>query len=135
MAKYGKDAPVKSFGLDRISELETTKEHFVFPTTDNIEEKYRYCFGIISPDDEELQDIVLSFDPVQGKYIKSLPLHHTQQIIIDNEEELQVKLKLYITHDFVMELLSFSDNMKVLQPTSLAHTLRDYHKKAYLQYK
>ena len=134
MAKDSKDAPVKSFGLDRISDLEITNQPFVFAATDNIEENYRYCFGIISPDDEELQDIVLSFDPVQGKYIKSLPLHQTQQIIIDNEKELQVKLKLYITYDFVMELLSFSDNMKVLQPASLAHTLRDYHKKAYLQY-
>ena len=135
MAKDCKDSPVKSFGLDRISDLEITNQPFVFSATDNIEENYRYCFGIISPDDEELQDIVLSFDPIQGKYIKSLPLHHTQQIIIDNEDELQVKLKLYITYDFVMELLSFSDNMKVLQPASLAHTLRDYHKKAYLQYK
>ena len=110
-------------------------QSFVFVTSDNIEENYRYYFGILSPDDEDLQDIVLSFDPVQGKYVKSLPLHHTQQIIIDNEEELQVKLKLYITHDFVMELLSYSDSMKVLQPASLANTLRDYHKKAYLQYK
>jgi predicted DNA-binding transcriptional regulator YafY len=135
MAKDGKDAPVKSFGLDRLSDLEITNQPFVFAVADNIEDNYRYCFGIISPDDEELQDIVLSFDRVQGKYIKSLPLHHTQQIIIDNEDELQVKLKLYITHDFVMELLSFSDNMKVLQPTSLAHIVRDYHKKAYLQYK
>ena len=134
MAKDSKDAPVKSFGLDRISELDITNQHFIFGATDSIEENYRYCFGIISPDDEELQDIVLSFDPMQGKYIKSLPLHQTQQIIIDNEKELQVKLELYITYDFVMELLSFSDNMKVLQPASLAHTLRDYHKKAYLQY-
>ena len=110
-------------------------QSFVFVASDNIEENYRYCFGILSPDDEDLQDIVLSFDPVQGKYIKSLPLHPTQQIIVDNENELQVKLKLYITHDFVMELLSYSDSMKVLQPASLANTLRDYHKKAYLQYK
>jgi len=125
MAKDGKDAPVKSFGLDRLSELEITNQPFVFPATESIEENYRYCFGILSPNDEELQDIVLSFDPVQGKYIKSLPLHHTQQIIIDNEDELQVKLKLYVTHDFVMELLSFSDNMKVLKPASLANILRD----------
>ena len=125
MAKDGKDAPVKSFGLDRISDLEITNQPFVFPATESIEENYRYCFGILSPNDEELQDIVLSFDPVQGKYIKSLPLHHTQQIIIDNEDELQVKVNLYVTHDFVMELLSFSDNMKVLKPASLAHILRD----------
>ena len=130
-----KDNQVKTFGLDRMADIDISKTKFREIYDDNLKELFSNSFGIISPDDEELQDIVLSFDPIQGKYIKSLPLHHTQQIIIDNEDELQVKLKLYITHDFVMELLSFSDNMKVLQPTSLAHTLRDYHKKAYLQYK
>ena len=28
-----------------------------------------------------------NFYPFQGNYIKSLPLHHTQQILIDNEDE------------------------------------------------
>ena len=62
----------------------------------------------------------MSFDYYQGKYIKSLPLHHTQETLIDNENELRIKLQLCITHDLLMELLSFGDNLKVLQPQSLA---------------
>jgi hypothetical protein len=53
--------------------------------------------------------MTLSFDDYQGKYIKSLPLHESQQTISDSENELQIKLKLYITHDFIMELLSYGE--------------------------
>lgn len=134
LAKDNKDGNIKSFGLDRLTNLEITNRTFDFPETYNIEESYRYCFGIISPNDEEPQEIILSFDPFQGKYIKTLPLHDTQQVSVDNDDELQIKLKLCVTHDLVMELLSFGDNMKVLQPKSLIEEIKTAHQKAYKQY-
>ena len=134
MANDNKDGNIKSFALDRLTNLEITNSKFEFPTDYSIEENYRYCFGIIHPNDEVPQDIILSFDPTQGKYVKALPLHATQQILIDNDEELQIKLKLCISHDLVMELLSFGDNMKVLQPKSLANEIKTVHQKAYKQY-
>ena len=134
MAKDNKDGNIKSFALDRLTNLEITNSKFEFPTDYSIEENYRYCFGIIHPNDEVPQDIILSFDLTQGKYVKALPLHATQQILIDNDEELQIKLKLCISHDLVMELLSFGDNMKVLQPKSLANEIKTVHQKAYKQY-
>jgi predicted DNA-binding transcriptional regulator YafY len=134
IAKDNKDATVKSFALDRLTHLEISNRKFDFPKNYNIEESYRYCFGIISPNDEEPQDILLSFDPYQGKYIKTLPLHETQQVIIDNENELQLKLKLCVTHDLLIELLSFGENVKVLQPKSLAEEIRLAHQKAFKQY-
>lgn len=135
LAKDSKDGNIKSFALDRLTNLEITNRTFESPKTYNIEESYRYCFGIISPTDEEPQEIILSFDPFQGKYIKTLPLHDTQQVLIDNEDELQIKLKLCVTHDLIMELLSFGDNMKVLQPKSLVKEIKEAHQKSANQYK
>lgn len=135
LAKDSKDGNIKSFALDRLTNLDITKRNFQSPKTYNIEESYRYCFGIISPADEEPQEIILSFDPFQGKYIKTLPLHDTQEVLVDTEDELQIKLKLCVTHDLVMELLSFGDNMKVLQPKSLAEEIKTAHQKAAKQYK
>ncbi len=125
---------VKSFGLDRLTSLEITKKTFEFPKDYNAEESYRYCFGIISPNGEEPQEIILSFTPFQGKYIKTLPIHSTQKVLIDNKEELQISLKLCITHDLVMELLSFGAEMKVIQPQLLVDKITKAHKKAYKQY-
>lgn len=102
-----KDGNHKTFALDRLSDLEITNRKFKNFGNCNIEEIFEYCFGIISPNEEKPQNIILSFESFQGKYIKTLPLHHTQQVLIDDEEELQIKLKLCITHDFIMELLSY----------------------------
>ena len=134
IAKDLKDGNVKTFALDRLTNLEITNGKFEYPKDYNIEENYRYCFGIINPNNEEPQNILLSFDPFQGKYIKSLPLHETQQIVIDNEEELQIKLKLCVTQDLVMELLSFGDDLKVLNPKSLADEIKKAHHQAFKQY-
>ena len=78
----------------------------------------------MSPNDEKAQEIILSFDPIQGKYAKSLPWHQTQEVIVDNEDELRVKLTLYITHDFFMELLSHGDTVRVIQPKSLIEAMK-----------
>ncbi len=129
-----KDDRIKTFALDRLSELEITKTPFSVKKKYDVNEHFKYCFGIISPDNQIPHEVVLSFDPFQGKYIKSLPLHETQQVLIDNEEELRIKLNIFITHDFVMELLSHGDRVKVLQPESLKLRLISVYEKALKRY-
>ncbi len=119
-----KDNQIKSFALDRLKDLEITKKRFLFPKDFNVNKHYKYCFGIISPNGHKPKEIELSFDPFQGKYIKTLPLHESQQILIDNEDELRIKLKLFITHDFFMELLSYGNNLRVIKPKSLINELK-----------
>lgn len=134
MAKSNNDNFIKSFALDRMSDLDITNKPFSSPINNNIKENYKYCFGIIGPNDNEPQDVILSFYHEQGKYIKTLPLHHTQKILVDNEDELRIELKLFLTHDFKMELLSFGDNMKVLEPASLVDEIKTAYGNALGQY-
>lgn len=135
LARDLNDKVLKTFGLDRLSALEITRNKFNTPSNFNIDEEFRYCFGIISPKDEEPQEVILSFDPVQGKYIKSMPLHESQQIIVDNDKELQIKLLLYVTYDFEMELLSFGENIKVLKPDSLIQKMKERYLKTLGRYR
>ena len=125
-----KDNKVKSFALDRLTELEITRKKFQLPIDFDVNEHYKYCFGIISPNEHQPQEVILSFDPFQGKYIKTLPLHESQVILKDNEEELLIKLTLFLTHDFLMEILSYGDNVKVIQPESLIEELKTSYENA-----
>ena len=134
VAKDWKDGSVKSFALDRLTELAITTKSFPYPKTFSIEEHFRYCFGIISSNGQEPQEIILSFDALQGKYIKSLPLHDTQKIVIDTEDELQISLRLYISHDLVMELLSYGEHVKVLQPVELVDIVKEAQENGANQY-
>ena len=123
IAKNSSDGIVKTFGLDRLSSLDITNVKFKRPDNFDIHEYYKYSFGIITPEDDPL-DIILSFTPFQGKYIKTMPLHESQEILVDDEKELRIKLKLSVTIDFIMELLSYGKNMKVISPDSLKEMIR-----------
>lgn len=113
-----------SFGLDRLSELEITSvKNYKFDKVD-IEKRYRHCFGIVAPNADEPEEIILSFLPHQGEYIKSLPLHYSQEVLIDDGVEFRIKLKLYITFDLEIELRSFGHNMKVIKPESLINKIK-----------
>ena len=118
-----KNGVIKSFALDRLSDLVITNKKFYKPNAFQVNQYYKNSFGIISPNEDTPEDIVLSFTPFQGKYIKTLPLHHTQHILRDTEEELRISLKLYITHDFFMEILSLGDKVKVIHPEKLKKQL------------
>lgn len=129
-----KDNKVKSFALDRLTDLSVSKKKFHYPNDFNINEYYKHCFGIISPKEHIPQEVILSFTPYQGKYIKSLPLHESQQILIDNEEELRIKLTLFVTYDFFMELLSYGANVKVIEPENLISDIKKSLKATLKQY-
>lgn len=135
LAKDMKDNRIKTFGLDRISDLDISRTKFIFPADIKINEYFKHSFGVIRDDDFGIEDIVISYTPFQGKYVKSLPLHESQQILVDNETECRISLKLYITHDFVMELLSLGDSIKIIQPQRLINEIKEIHQNALNQYK
>jgi predicted DNA-binding transcriptional regulator YafY len=124
LAKDFRDEQIKSFALDRLTNLEITSKKFKYPPNYNVEEHYKYCFGIISPNGQEPEEVILSFNTHQGKYLKTLPLHHTQEVILDTDDELQIKLKICVTHDFLMELLSFGDQVQILKPLGLVNEIK-----------
>ncbi|UOE37677.1 helix-turn-helix transcriptional regulator [Chryseobacterium oryzae] len=115
---------LKTFGLDRISALEIHHSTFKRQEID-AEEIFRNSFGIISTYGENPQKILLSFDAVQGKYIKSLPLHYSQEVVSENKEKLVIKLFLVPTFDFIQEILSHSELVEVISPKSLRNEVKD----------
>ncbi|MEI6748338.1 MAG: WYL domain-containing protein [Bacteroidota bacterium] len=125
-----KDNKVKSFALDRLTDLEITKRGFQSNKEFDVNEHFRYCFGIVSPNGQLPQEVILSFDPHEGKYIKSLPLHETQKILTDSDDELLIQLKLVVTHDFLMEILSHGEYVKVIKPANLVDEVKSAYKNA-----
>lgn len=134
IAKDQKDNTIKTFGLDRIQDLEITKKRFEAPKNFSATSLFKNCFGIINPTDGKVENIILSFDSFQGKYIKSFPLHETQQVLVDNEKEVRVGLFLYVTQDLVMELLSFGETLEVKMPVGLREIIRETAKEIVVQY-
>ena len=127
------DGLIKTFGLDRIEALELTSKPVRKYQNFDAKKYFENFYGIVRYNAEP-ERIVLSFNPVQGKYIKTVPLHHSQKTLIDNDEELRIELNLVPTEDFIMDLLSHGDRVTVLSPESLAEEIKNILQKSLEKY-
>ncbi|GJM29381.1 MAG: hypothetical protein DHS20C17_20160 [Cyclobacteriaceae bacterium] len=75
IARDTTDNFIKHFGFDRISQLEITKTRLPGPIEFNADDFFQYSFGITTLSGKEPERIELSFNKLQGAYIKAVPLH------------------------------------------------------------
>jgi predicted DNA-binding transcriptional regulator YafY len=134
-AKDSGDKRLKTFGLDRVVSYENTVGRFDYPSNLDVNEHFRDCFGVINPEDAKQEEVVLSFFPEQGKYIKSYPLHESQTVLMDNENELRVSLKIFVTRDLLMEILSYGDTVEIISPLKIREEFAAIYRSALNLYK
>ncbi len=108
---------LKSYGLDRILDLEVLNSKFTPRDNLDVQAKYRHCFAMFTSD-EEPQMIKLSFDERDGHYIQTMPIHASQKIYKEGNRVI-VELFMSITLDLIMELMSRTWSIEVIAPQSL----------------
>lgn len=125
---------MKVFGLDRINALDIHKTLYRTNYVINLEAHFKPAFGINTENNTESTKIQLKFAYTQGQYIKSFPLHESQIIIDENSKEVVIGLSIYITWDFIKELLSWGPDMEVISPATLKTQVKSILKKTLKQY-
>ena len=133
IAKDEKDEIIKNFSLDRIENLELSREKFK-PINYDVESEFKDSFGIINGTDEDPVEVMLSFTPREGRYVGSLPLHSSQELIEENEKEIRYRYFIRLTYDLKMEILSYGDQVKVLAPKSLQKQIKEELKRSIANY-
>ena len=133
IARDEKDGKVKNFALDRIKDLTLEKDNFV-PVHYDVDKEFSQSFGIINGTDDKATEVILSFTPEQGRYIESLPLHHSQSVIARSKEEIRFKYFIRPTYDFRMEILSYGSKLKVIEPKSLQNQIVNELQTTLVQY-
>lgn len=114
----GKNFILKTYGLDRISDFNIYAKTFVKKEID-IDALFVNSFGIVSTLNEKPKKIILSFDNNQSGFVKSLPIHHSQKIVVENDEEFKIELTLVPTYDFYQELLTHAERLTIVEPKNV----------------
>ena len=125
---------IRTFGLDRMNEIETLRQKFTKPNYFDADNYFKNAFGIIAPSDDKPERVVISFNPEQGRYIKTYPIHHSQKIILENNNQIQFELTVFLTYDFILELLSYGDNISVIVPKRLTTQVKKIYSNALKKY-
>lgn len=112
-----RDNAIKTYALDRMADVSLGSETFAVDGTFDPESFVRDSFGIVFTQGET-HEVVIRANSRRAKYLRALPLHHSQrEEIHDSFSDFHYRLRL--TPDLVQELLSLGADIKVMAPPEL----------------
>jgi predicted DNA-binding transcriptional regulator YafY len=110
--------------LDRIESISNKKIPFKPYRGIEVQKYFDHTLGVtINP--TGIKDIRLWFSVSQGHYLKTQPLHTTQQVISDDHNGVEVSLQLIPNYELLQTLLAFGAEVKVLEPLSLQQQIKE----------
>lgn len=119
---------LRIYSLDRIHQIEITNVSFNYPIDFSAENYFYNSFGIIHDVDLDPEIIEIKVFNSQQKYLKTLPLHHSQTLIEENQEYATFQFYMSATYDFIQELFSHAENIEVVKPkwlrTEISHKVQ-----------
>ena len=107
---------IRRFGLDRIQQIGTTDKPFKYPKDFFPEDFFHDFFGVVY--NAEPLTIRLKAYREKPNYLRSLPLHHSQQEIETGADFTIFEYRIAPTFDFIQEILLHGDQLEVLSPQS-----------------
>ena len=124
----------RTFGLDRISNIIVTDNHFTREKTlEETAEKFNQVYGLVyEPDDNKnalVEEVKLKVSDVMLNYLNTLPLHHSQ-IIEDNI----LSLNIIINPELENKIISYGEHIEILSPQHLRDKIKQRLTRALNQY-
>ena len=117
---------VSNLALDRIKKIKNSSLPFIENDLFDADTYYTHLIGVTFLDGENIQDIVLKVTGRQVNYVKTKPIHKSQEIVEEPDANtLIVKLKLIVNYELQSVLLSYTPDIEVLEPVSLRNQLRE----------
>lgn len=123
----------RTFGIDRIENLGIKTETFKQDKKLNPIEMFNRTIGLVYSENTP-QNIVLSFTPTQGKYVKTLPLHSSQRTLIDDERECRISLEVVPNYELTQQILKHGETVKVIEPQWLVDEIKEILKRNFEKY-
>jgi predicted DNA-binding transcriptional regulator YafY len=116
---------ILNLALDRIEEIESLPDDKYMVNEDfDSTEYFKYVIGV-TVNGLRPTNIHLFVNKENAPYVLTKPLHHTQQLISETENGIEIVIKVIPNFELEREILGFGENIKVLAPESLSRRIKD----------
>lgn len=115
---------IRTFGLDRLSELEILTKTFVPDADLNLKERFADVVGLVYTG-IEVEKVVIAVQKSQVPYLKSAPLHSSQKFIKDEDGKDLIELRLKPNYEFVQRVFMQMDTVRVIEPEWLVKEVKE----------
>lgn len=113
------------FAFDRMSNVNITSAKFRIDASFNAMEYFNECFGVALNTSVPVQKVIVRAYINERYYMRDLPLHPSQQLVGEGDGYCDYEITIRPTEDFLGYLLSRSNFVKIISPTSLANQLKE----------
>ena len=122
LARNPENDTLHTYALDRIISLKKNSITFKMPKDFSISDFFSDCFGIIK-DATPKQHVILKANAFQAKYLKTLPLHASQEIVSEDNDFTVFSYDLRPTFDFKQKIISYMGNVEIIEPQSFRNEI------------
>ncbi len=95
---------------------------------------FRSMVGIVRPLNAEVEKIVLRFHNGRENYFKTKPFHPDFEEFFEDDKQDQVWFETIINKELVQQILSYGQDLEVLEPESLKNKLKEHTNGMHLFY-
>ena len=119
---------LRTFKIERIRDVALTPRTFDMPEGDGVEGALRRAWDIIA--DQPPTDIVLRFAPSVATRVQEATWHPTQRVEVTPDGSLTWRAKVAGTIEIRLWILSWGDDVEVLEPAALRFDVASTHRRA-----
>jgi predicted DNA-binding transcriptional regulator YafY len=113
----------KSFGLERITNLKVLKESFKAQMK-HPKDAFKDVVGLIYSQ-STVENVVLSYTIDQSKYIKTQPIHSSQKVLLEDENEFRIQIRVRPNYELQEQILKQGERVKVIEPEWLKKEIKE----------
>lgn len=110
---------IRVYALDRIKDVQNSLDNYYLNADFNPNIYFKDIIGVTLLDHQEVEEIRFEVYSKQINYFLTQPLHWTQRIVERQEDRIIFTIQVRINYELVSELLSFGQDVKVLEPMHL----------------
>ena len=119
--------------IDRIMAVTTSDTKFIASNID-WQDYFSDMIGVSRPENSAIEEIILHFNTLTGKYMENKSLHETQKHKWLNESTFEVKIKVLLNYELERLILSYGESVKVIAPSILSEKIQQRLAYAIKQY-
>ena len=125
ICRNNKDGYLITMALDRMEAFYELDSKLFKPYTGvDFEVYYKECIGVTRSEKDRPQKVILKFDVRNAPYVKTKPLHHSQQILHEDETGLTIRIDVIPNFELEREILGFGENVEVIGPRNLKKRIK-----------
>ncbi len=115
----------RNVAIDRIETVSLSNVPFIENELIDWQDYFSDMIGVSKPIDGAIEEVILHFNQLTGRYMENKSIHETQKNNWIDENTFEVRIKVYLNYELERLILSYGESVTVIQPQHLKEKIKN----------